>query len=63
MDNQASGKMLKSFKSDSLWSILFSDGNQEEFTLSEEDRLKQEEDYRQGKYIIFNDIIMETVRK
>ncbi len=51
MDKQQSTKMPKPFDSDDGFntSSTASSSNQQQFVLREDDRLKQEEDYRQGK--------------
>ena len=47
MDKQQSTKMPKPFDEDASASGI--NNNQQQFVLREDDRLKQEEDYRQGK--------------
>jgi len=50
MDRQQSTKMPKPFDSeDGFNASSTASGNQQQFVLREDDRLKQEEDYRQGK--------------
>ena len=48
MDNQQSTKMPKPFDSDLDLDASLMDDNQQRFVLREDDRLKQEDDYRQG---------------
>jgi hypothetical protein len=52
MDDQQSTKMPKPFDSDHGLSTSPTDDNQQHFVLREDDRLKQEEDYRQGSFCI-----------
>jgi hypothetical protein len=56
MDKQSTTKMPKPFDSEDGFNSSTASGNQQQFVLREDDRLKQEEDYRQGKYmyIIFS---------
>ncbi len=53
MDKQQSTKTPKPFDSNDGFNASAASGNQQQFVLREDDRLKQEEDYQQGKYIIF----------
>jgi hypothetical protein len=54
MEKQQSTKMPKPFDSDhGSHASASAGGNQQQFELREDDRLKQEEDYRQGKHFIF----------
>ena len=49
MDKQQSTKMPKPFDNDNETNAsAASGGNHQQFVLREDDRLKQEEDYRQG---------------
>lgn len=48
MDKQQSTKMPKAFENENGASASASN-NSQQFVLREDDRLKQEEDYRQGK--------------
>jgi hypothetical protein len=49
MDNQQSTKMPKPFDNDQEFNASAIPNNQQQFQLREDDRLKQEDDYRQGK--------------
>ena len=49
MDNQQPTKTPKPFESDYGQSGSATGGHQQQFELREDDRLKQEEDYRQGE--------------
>ena len=49
MDNQQSNIIPKPFSNDAESNASATGGNQQQFVLHEEDRLKQEDDYRQGK--------------
>jgi hypothetical protein len=49
MDNQQSTKMPKPFDNDSEVNELTLDSQPQQFQLREDDQLKQEDDYRQGK--------------
>jgi hypothetical protein len=51
MDNQQSTKMPKPFDSEHDLDASLADGNQQHFVLREDDRLKQEDDYRQGWFL------------
>jgi hypothetical protein len=52
MDKQQSTKMPKPFDSDNgLNASAATGGNPQQFVLREDDRLKQEEDYQQGKHL------------
>jgi hypothetical protein len=52
MDKQQSTKMPKPFDNDNESNASAASGNQQQFVLREDDRLKQEEDYRQGSFSI-----------
>lgn len=51
MDNQSSTKMPKPFDSEQTASAS-AGSQQKQFELREDDRLKQEEDYRQGQFTL-----------
>jgi len=53
MDKQQATKTPKPFDNNDGFNASAASGNQQQFVLREDDRLKQEEDYQQGKYIIF----------
>jgi len=48
MDNQQSTKMPKPFDNNQEYQASAIDTNSQQFQLHEDDRLKQEDDYRQG---------------
>jgi hypothetical protein len=50
MDNQQSTKMPKPFDSDQQPTASGIDGNQTHFNFQDDDRLKQEDEYRQGLF-------------
>jgi hypothetical protein len=53
MDKQQTNKMPKPFDGDDGFNNASAASGNQQFVLREDDRLKQEEDYRQGKSIIF----------
>ncbi|CAF4440901.1 unnamed protein product, partial [Rotaria socialis] len=57
MDNGQATKMPKPFDSDIDLNASASGGNQQQFVLREDDRLKQEEDYRQELMKVQDEII------
>jgi len=57
MDKQQSTKMPKPFDSDHGLNASATGGNQQHFELREDDRLKQEEDYRQELMKVQDEII------
>jgi len=52
MDKQQTTKMPKPFDDDDGFTASSASGNQQQFVLREDDRLKQEDDYRQGKFLV-----------
>lgn len=52
MDNSQSTKMPKPFDNTEEYQASAIDTNSQQFQLHEDDRLKQEDDYRQGYYFL-----------
>jgi hypothetical protein len=50
LDKQQTTKMPKPFDNNDGLNASAASGNQQQFVLREDDRLKEEEDYRQGKF-------------
>jgi len=57
MDKQQATKMPKPFDSDDGFNASAASGNQQQFVLREDDRLKQEEDYRQELMKVQDEIV------
>lgn len=60
MANQQANKASNSFGNEDGLNISASGGNQE-FSLQEDDRLKQEEDYRQGNDSFYDNLFFPLV--
>jgi hypothetical protein len=57
MDNQQTTKMPKPFDNNEEFNASALDNNPQQFQLREDDRLKQEDDYRQGKNFLLKNFI------